>query len=45
MEKIPEKILEAFSKIEINQCTICGKFLSKKEFEESEGVCLTHWDE
>jgi hypothetical protein len=43
-KEISEKILKAFSKIVIHQCTMCGAFLTDQEFKDGEGVCLKHWD-
>ncbi len=38
-----EKIKKVFSKIEIHQCSMCGAYLTHKEWLESEGVCIKHW--
>ena len=43
-EKVSAKIAKVFSKVEIKECTMCGKFISKKEAEQFEGVCKEHWD-
>ena len=42
--KVPDRVLEAFSKVEIHTCSMCGEFLGDKEFKDGEGVCLKHWD-
>jgi hypothetical protein len=39
-----EKIKKIFSKIKIYTCSMCGSFLTEKEWKEFEGVCMKHWD-
>ena len=45
LKEISKKVANIFSKVAIKECTICGKFLSEKEYSQFEGVCKTHWDE
>ena len=42
--EISKKIAKAFSKIELKECEVCKKFISKKEFEQGEGACFRCWD-
>ena len=43
-EKLPEHVLDAFGKVIIHECSICGSFIGDKEWKEFEGVCSKHWD-
>ncbi len=44
IKKLPQKVLDAFNKVEIHECSMCGAFLTGDEYKQFEGVCKKHWD-
>lgn len=43
-EELKNRLVESFNKLEIKECEVCGRFISKKEFEQGEGACFKCWD-
>jgi len=43
-KEIKDRILNAISKVEIMECSMCGDFIDKDEYARAEGVCFKHWD-
>lgn len=39
-----QSILEAFRKLELKECEVCGSLISKKEFDSGDGACFKCWD-
>lgn len=39
-----EKLLEAFSKVEVKPCTTCGAFVGADEYNRGEGSCFKCWN-
>jgi len=43
-EELKEKISEAFSKIELLACVVCGELISRKEYADGDGACGKCWE-
>ena len=43
LKEVSKKIVKAFNKLEIKECSMCGLFISGKEFNEGGGACFKCW--
>ena len=44
MQRLSKQVKEAFGKVVIRECSMCGAFLGGEEYKQFEGVCKKHWD-